>query len=197
MAVLDAGCGHARGCSREAPWQQMYIVGVDHDPAVRSNPFCDAKVVGDVSSLPFADGSFDLIHCRWVFEHLSDPLATLRQFARVLRPGGRLLALTPNIFHYATLASRLTPHWFHRWWWKGRYDPFPAHYRANSILALRRLCRQADLHLTRLNLIEGAPHYLTRHPTLFMMGVLYERTVNASSVGDCLRHPIVLAAVPS
>ena len=192
MAVLDAGCGDARGCSREAPWEQMLIVGVDHDPAVKWNPFCDAKVVGELSSLPFADESFNLIHCRWVLEHLRDPLATLREFARALKPGGRLLALTPNVFHCATIVARLTPQWFHRWWYGGDGEPFPTYHKANSPRVLRRLCQRAGLHIQRLELTEGPPRYFDDRPAAFLCGVLYERLVNATSQLAWARQRILL-----
>lgn len=50
-------------------------------------------VVGDLTQLPFADNSFDCITCGWVIEHLPDPRPGLRELARVLQPGGRLLLL--------------------------------------------------------------------------------------------------------
>jgi ubiquinone/menaquinone biosynthesis C-methylase UbiE len=50
-------------------------------------------VVGDVAHLPFAEGAFDCITCGWVIEHLPDPRPALREFARVLQPGGRMLLL--------------------------------------------------------------------------------------------------------
>ncbi len=194
MKVLDAGCGGARGCSREAPWEKMYIVGVDRDPAVLENPFCNEKLVCDLSPLPFADASFDLIHCRWVIEHLEDPLRIFREFARVLKPGGRLLALTPNIFHYTTIVARLTPYWFHRWWRRGGQEPFPTYYRANSPRMLCRLCTDAGLHVQRLELIEAPPRYLVRYRLVFLCGVLYERIVNSTPMLNWMRQRILLEA---
>ena len=195
MKVLDAGCGGARGCSREAPWEKMYIVGVDIDPVVHENPFCNDTMVCDLSkNLPFADASFDLIHCRWVVEHLQDPLKTFREFSRVLKPGGRLLALTPNIFHYATIVGRFTPYWFHRWWRRGGQEPFPTYYRANSPRILRCLCVNAGLHVQRLELIEGPPRYLVRYWPVFLCGVLYERIVNSTLMLNWMRQRILLEA---
>lgn len=49
-------------------------------------------VVGDGLSLPFLDNSFDAVFTNGVMEHLSDPLQGGREIARVLKPGGKLLA---------------------------------------------------------------------------------------------------------
>jgi SAM-dependent methyltransferase len=46
---------------------------------------------GDVRRLPYHDGSFDLVLSGHVIEHLPDPVEALREMARVLRPGGRLV----------------------------------------------------------------------------------------------------------
>ena len=54
--------------------------------------------------LPFADASFELVHCGDGIEHLENPMAALRELARVLAPGGTLLLTTPN---YSSLERRL------------------------------------------------------------------------------------------
>jgi SAM-dependent methyltransferase len=193
--VLDAGCGYTLSCSREGPWPDIYIVGVDQDPAAHSNPFCNETLICDLKTLPFADATFDLIHCRWVIEHLEDPLSVFYEFARVLKPGGHLLALTSNIYHYATIAAKLTPYWFHRRWWPGRpLEPCPTYFRANSPRGLRRLCANVGLNIRRLELNEGLPVYLVRCWPAFLGGVLYERIVNSTRVLECIRHTIFLDA---
>jgi ubiquinone/menaquinone biosynthesis C-methylase UbiE len=48
----------------------------------------------DLSTLPFADGSFDCVTCGYVLEHLPDPRTGLAELARVMTPGGRMLLLT-------------------------------------------------------------------------------------------------------
>lgn len=44
--------------------------------------------VDDAAALPFPDDSFDVVHAHQVLQHLPDPVAALREFGRVLRPGG-------------------------------------------------------------------------------------------------------------
>ena len=196
MAVLDAGCGGKRGCSSSAPTDRMRIVGIDADESVHENPFCDETRVCDLSErLPFADESYDLIHCRWVLEHLEKPEHTFREFRRVLRPGGRLLAVTPNLFHYATMVARTTPYTFHRSWCRGpEQEVFPTYYRANTLKALRRLCRRVGFSIEQLETNEVYPYYLENHILLFLGGILYERIVNSSDLLQSFRQRILLVA---
>jgi 2-polyprenyl-3-methyl-5-hydroxy-6-metoxy-1,4-benzoquinol methylase len=44
--------------------------------------------VGDVHALDLADASFDVVHAHQVLQHVADPVAALREMARVTRPGG-------------------------------------------------------------------------------------------------------------
>jgi SAM-dependent methyltransferase len=195
MSVLDAGCGGERGLAHESCRDEMVVFGTDRDPSVGRNPFCNHTCVSDLSRIPFKSGSFDLVHSRWVLEHLPDPVAAFREFSRVLKPGGRLLAITPNVFHYATTAARITPHWFHRWFWRGKYDPFPTYFRANSREAIHRLCRGTGLELDKLELIEGPPRYLKSHRLAFRLGVAYQRIVSSTPLLAPFRHVMIFSAV--
>lgn len=51
--------------------------------------------VSDVTSIPAPDGYFDVILCTEVLEHVPEPIAALREMARLLRPGGRLFVSAP------------------------------------------------------------------------------------------------------
>ncbi|HVA65166.1 MAG TPA: class I SAM-dependent methyltransferase, partial [Terriglobales bacterium] len=62
-------------------------------------PRC-AALLADACRLPFADGSFDLVVCMEVFEHIAEPEAMLREIARVAAPGAHWLLSCPNYCNF-------------------------------------------------------------------------------------------------
>lgn len=61
--------------------------------------------IGDLNqSLPYPTGSFDLITCVEGIEHLENPFNALREFSRILKPGGKLILTLPN---YLNIERRL------------------------------------------------------------------------------------------
>lgn len=74
--------------------------------------------VSDILAIPVADESVDLILCTEVLEHVSEPILVVSEFARLLKPGGRLLVTAPlgsglhqEPYHYY---GGYTPHWYQR-----------------------------------------------------------------------------------
>lgn len=53
-------------------------------------------VLGDITSTPFQEGTFDEIICNNTFPHLRDKPGALREMARILRPGGRVVICHPK-----------------------------------------------------------------------------------------------------
>jgi SAM-dependent methyltransferase len=90
--VLDVGCG----VKPYYPWfaGAAAYVGVD----VKEN--VEADLVGHVEELPVEDGSFDVVLCTQVLEHVDDPARAVRELARVTAPGGRVLASTHGVMLY-------------------------------------------------------------------------------------------------
>lgn len=62
----------------------------------------DAQV-GDVQALPFEDGVFDTVVAAWMLYHVPDLDRGLAEIARVLRPGGALVAVTNSVLHLSEL----------------------------------------------------------------------------------------------
>lgn len=66
-----------------------------------------AYLVADLTELPFADASFDGVTCGYVLEHVPNPADGLREFARVMCRGGRLLLLATEDSFSGAWTSRL------------------------------------------------------------------------------------------
>ncbi|MCA9878832.1 MAG: class I SAM-dependent methyltransferase [Thermomicrobiales bacterium] len=101
--VLDAGCGSGQFALALAA-RGVRVIGVDLSPemirlaensANRENAPSPVRwAVGSVDALHLADASVDAVHARMVLPFVPDVPAALREFRRILRPGGRLLAST-------------------------------------------------------------------------------------------------------
>jgi 2-polyprenyl-6-hydroxyphenyl methylase/3-demethylubiquinone-9 3-methyltransferase len=148
-AVLDVGCGGGLLAERFAD-AGACVVGIDHLDACVAAAREHARRCGrsitylQMSSerLAFAGGSFDVVVAADVLEHVGDLPGTLREAARVLRPGGVLVFDTINrtwlarwVFWLAEHVVRIVP--------RGAHDPrkFIRPRELNALLA------DAGLHL--------------------------------------------------
>jgi SAM-dependent methyltransferase len=68
----------------------------------------DARL-GDVQELPFRDASFDMVVAAWMLYHVQDIDRALGEIARVLQPGGSLVAVTNSLRHLAELRELIGP----------------------------------------------------------------------------------------
>lgn len=184
--ILDAGAGAGEIFSYNLREYVTEIVGVDLDPRVETNPQLHRGIRTDLTSIPVEDNYFDLVFCRYVLEHIENPQEFLQEIYRILKPGGCFLLLTPNKWHYVSLASLLSPKWFHNWYnrLRGRdeEDTFPTFYRLNSVSTIRHQFNLAGFEERKLVLRECCPNYLTFCMPAFMLGVAYERLVNSTNL---------------
>lgn len=116
---LGAGNGIASYALAEAGWA---VTALEPDPsaevgagAIRALGLRIAIVAEAGARLPFEDACFDAVFARQVLHHVPDLPTTMRELHRVLRPGGRLLALRDHVASDAAeLAAFLARHPLHR-----------------------------------------------------------------------------------
>ncbi len=98
--IADIGCGHAQSIKLlDEKFHPQKIIGVDIDPNVRAMAAaaikdcgCDVEIkVGSAACLELPDESVDLLLCHQTFHHLVDQERAIKEFYRVLKPGGQLL----------------------------------------------------------------------------------------------------------
>jgi SAM-dependent methyltransferase len=103
MRLLDAACGSGQWAVGFAQ-HGCEVVAMDLAPAMVEHARANAQAagvaiefrVGDISRLTDPDASFQRVHCRCALQLSPDPAGVLREFARVLAPGGRLFAAVPG-----------------------------------------------------------------------------------------------------
>lgn len=98
--VLDVGCGTARGTARlKKRWHDAEVIALDVSlPMLRQarrhagwwKPF--ARVCADAAALPLPDHSMDVVYSNLCMQWCDTPRALFAEFARVLKPGGFLVA---------------------------------------------------------------------------------------------------------
>ena len=92
--LLDVGCGTGWLAEHFADY-----TGVDGSPDAVAAAAARGRnvVLGDVDApLPFEDASFDGVVLKDLLEHVADPVAVVGEVRRVLRPGGRVFASSPD-----------------------------------------------------------------------------------------------------
>jgi len=134
--MLDVGCGSGRFLRKMAAlgWR---CEGLDFSETAVS--LCRAAGLdvrrGDLFSAGLDDASFDLLTARHVIEHVPDPAAFVREAARILKRGGRLLIQTPN-------SAALGRPWFGAYWFA---NDIPRHLVLFARQNLDRLAARCGL----------------------------------------------------
>lgn len=103
--VLEVGCGPGDMAERIARDLGAEVFALDQSE--RMVDLTRARgleaVVGDVQELPFEDESFDCTVAAWMLYHVADLDRGVSELARVLRPGGRLVASTNSVLNLREL----------------------------------------------------------------------------------------------
>lgn len=104
--ILDAGCGsqrHRSACAHLEYKAQDFAQYTQDDKQLLGDEgrggdyeYGELDYVGDVWSIDEQDGYFDAILCTEVFEHIPYPIGALKEFSRLLKPGGTLILTAPS-----------------------------------------------------------------------------------------------------
>jgi 2-polyprenyl-3-methyl-5-hydroxy-6-metoxy-1,4-benzoquinol methylase len=112
--VLDVGCSSGY-LARPLVEQRCTVIGIEQDQAAAeaARAVCEEVLEGDVETieLPFAAGSFDVVLCGDLIEHLRDPEAFLARMRPLLREGGLLVLTTPNVANWSMRLGLLVGRW--------------------------------------------------------------------------------------
>ena len=152
--MLDVGCGDGT-LARVAASRGAFVTGIDSDPAMlavarartRDAEIGASFLEGRVEHLPFPDASFDVVAAITVMCFVPGAAGAVREMARVLRPGGRLVI--GELGRYSSWAAmRRVRGWFNSPTWKAA--------RFRSAAELRDLAEQAGLSVIE---VSGAVYY--------------------------------------
>ena len=134
--ILEIGCsgGPLLLALRAAGYKHLKGIDVSEKgiTLAQERGLTDVAVM-DGAHLDFPDASFDLVIASDVLEHIEDEAQALREWRRVLRPGGRLLVFVPA----------------HQYLWS-RHDEVNHHFRRYSAKSLRTAITKASLRVERL-----------------------------------------------
>ncbi len=143
LQILEVGAGTGL-LSPDRRYRQAFITGLDPDPRVKNNPHIDRACVATLEKAQFPPERFDVICCRFVFEHLADPAAALNILHDWLKPGGTLLILTVNALHYyCWLGKHIPQRWAESITGRKETDIFPTYYRFNNPLTLKHIIHRS------------------------------------------------------
>lgn len=169
--VLDVGCGRG-GLVEQLTHPLEQIVGVDPDLHSLQTHRLNMQRTNALYPLPFGDGTFDVVYASWVLEHWARPERELTEIARILKPNGVFIFITPNALHpllrlnrgiaWAKLQTVLVQKLYGR----DETDTFPVHYRMNTADTIQQIAQTAGLNVDTLHLVDD-PTYLAVFPALF------------------------------
>jgi SAM-dependent methyltransferase len=118
LSVYEAGGGATSFLPLDI-MRRAHVTVVDIDETQNlNNNYAQEKILGDIQTHRFPPGSFDLVICYNVIEHLTDVQAALLRFCESLKQNGLILIGAPNPRSLSGIVTRYTPHWFHVWFYR-------------------------------------------------------------------------------
>ncbi len=107
---VGAGAGAVMRWLSEQVGPSGHVTAVDINTRFLNNQPANVTVIeGDVRSVAFVPGSFDLIHARYVLVHIPEPKLVLDSLWKALKPGGALVIEEPDFSFYRGLSGAEVP----------------------------------------------------------------------------------------
>jgi demethylmenaquinone methyltransferase / 2-methoxy-6-polyprenyl-1,4-benzoquinol methylase len=108
--ILDVASGTGMVAFALAERAGCEVVGLDQSPAMLgvARSRADGRVSfvqGEAEHLPFSDSEFDALSFTYLLRYVDDPAATMRELARVVKPGGRIGMLEFDVPHSPPLKA--------------------------------------------------------------------------------------------
>jgi len=181
-SLLEMGCGRSAGFLRTLSGSYGTLYGFDPEVPAPLQEGNLRLAPGFAEKIDLKDESVDVLISIDVVEHLADPKKAFQEFMRVLRPGGRILAITPNKSHPPLFAARMLSHGV-RQKINGLVtgtedeDTFPTFYRLNTVPSFHRLAEELGLKVVSAEYISNHPQYLMFSRLCYRMGVMAERNL--------------------
>ncbi len=180
--VLDIGCGRTAPMLTALRGKARALVGIDLVDFTAKETDLDLyqNNIGDMRDI--ADSSIDIAYSRAVMEHINNPDEAFAEIARVLKPQGVYIFVTPSIHDYGTLIARLVPNRFHgkivsAVEGRAQEDVFPTVYASNSLKTVRKQVAKAGLILGEGRYIGQYPSYFMFNRVLFWLGSIYQKMI--------------------
>lgn len=168
LQILEAGCGRRWTLAVDQPYR---LTGIDLDAdALKARQEgerdLDEAIVGDITTIDLPAGAFDVVYSAFVLEHIDGARVALENFERWLRPGGLLVLKVPDSTSFYGRAAKLTPHWFHVWFYRvirkvptagtRGHGPYPTHYDPEiSRRGFEAFCRDRGLVLESTRFVDN------------------------------------------
>ena len=148
--AMDAGCGEGiYGNDWFNYVNPKLLIGIDTSlKSLKNNKLVDLAAKASTKEIPFKNGTFDIIICRSVIEHLPEPKETFKEFYRILKKNGRLIISTQNIYNPIMFINFIIPNsiriFLKKMIIKTTVDEgtYPAYYRCNSRRQFKNISKQ-------------------------------------------------------
>lgn len=200
LRFLEAGCGQRWYLDLKG--MNYHLTGIDLsqealDIRVHQQHDLDEAIQGDLREVTLADQSYDLIYCAYVLEHIDGAEAVLDRFFQWLKPKGLLILMIPNRDSIHGFVTRITPFWFHVWFYRyilrysdaGKPGHMPFHTFHDPIVSRRGIQSYCQQHGYLIQLeyglsLDPEKVYKVPGPAFNLLAKSIEQISGGSLTGD-------------